>query len=271
MATIALLNQKGGVGKTSTCHHLAGTLSLIGRRVLLVDADPQASLTQGFLGPMATRQLDPAATIAGILAGDQPFAEAVIRATHIPGVALVPGSKRATRFNVPEPHLADPSLQVSLREFLGEARAGYDVVLVDCPPNLHACSWCALVASDFLIVPLTPEDYASQGIVDVQESVALVRGGANPRVRSLGYLLTKVNPRRSVHKLYEESLRSLYGDEVFQTRVIEAVEYIEALNQRLPVAQFKPKGAAAKVMKALADEMLDRIERISAARPGEAA
>jgi chromosome partitioning protein len=271
MATIALLNQKGGVGKTSTCHHLAGTLSLLGRRVLLVDADPQASLTQGLLGPMAMRQLDPATTIAGVLAGDEPFAEAVIRTSHIPGVDLVPGSKRATRFNVPEPHLADPSLQVSLRDFLDEVRADYDVVLVDCPPNLHACSWCALVASDFLIVPLTPEDYASQGIVDVQESVALVRGGANPRVRSLGYLLTKVNPRRSVHKLYEESLRSLYGDEVFQTRVVEAVEYIEALNQRLPVAQFRPKGAAAKVMKALAEEMLDRIQRVSAARAGEAA
>ena len=128
-----------------------------------------------------------------------------------------------------------------------------------------------LVASDFLIVPLTPEDYASQGIVDVQESVALVRGGANPRVRSLGYLLTKVNPRRSVHKLYEESLRSLYGDDVFRTRVVEAVEYIEALNQRLPVAQFKPKGAAAKVMKALAEEVFDRIDRVAAARAGEAA
>ena len=143
MATIALLNQKGGVGKTSTCHHLAGTLSLIGRRVLLVNADPQASLTQGLLGPMAMRQLDPATTIAGVLAGDEPFAEAVIRTSHIPGVDLVPGSKRATRFNVPEPHLADPSLQVSLRDFLDEVRAGYDVVLVDCPPNLHACSWCA--------------------------------------------------------------------------------------------------------------------------------
>ena len=120
-------------------------------------------------------------------------------------------------------------------------------------------------------MPLTPEDYASQGIVDVQESVALVRAGANPRVQSLGYLLTKVNPRRSVHKLYEESLRSMYGDEVFQTRVVEAVEYIEALNQRLPVAQFKPKGAAAKVMKALAEETLDRIHRASAVQAGEAA
>ena len=129
-----------------------------------------------------------------------------------------------------------------------------------------------LVASDFLIVPLTPEDYASQGIVDVQESVALVRGGANPRVSSLGYLLTKVSPRRTVHKLYEESLRAMYGEEVFQTRVIEAVEYIEALNQRLPVAQFKPKGAAAKVMKALAEEMLDRIQKATAAvQAGEAA
>src|SRR4051812_12070866 len=99
-----MLNQKGGVGKTSTCHHLAGTLALMGRRVLLVDNDPQASLTQGFWGPLATRQLEPERTIAAIYRGDLPFPEHVIRPTGIEGIDLVPGSRHATEFNVPMPH-----------------------------------------------------------------------------------------------------------------------------------------------------------------------
>src|SRR3954465_12316042 len=98
--TISLLNQKGGVGKTSTCHHLAGTLARGGRRVLLVDNDPQASLTQGFWGPMATHELDPGATVASLSAGDEPFPEQVIRPTGLEGIDLVPGSRVATDHNV---------------------------------------------------------------------------------------------------------------------------------------------------------------------------
>src|SRR3954471_20813901 len=86
VAVITLLNQKGGVGKTSTCHHLSGTLAQLGRRVLLLDNDPQSSLTQGFWGPVATRALDPSATIAALYAGDRPFPGQVIHPTGIPGV-----------------------------------------------------------------------------------------------------------------------------------------------------------------------------------------
>src|SRR5947209_15935522 len=101
MSVVALLNQKGGVGKTSTCHHLAGTLAASGRRVLLLDNDPQASLSQGFWGPVATAELDPAATIAALYAGLAPFPAQVIRPAGVPGIDLVPGSKHATRYNVP--------------------------------------------------------------------------------------------------------------------------------------------------------------------------
>ena len=265
MAVICLLNQKGGVGKTSKCHHLSGTLARDGKKVLLVDNDPQASLTQGFWGPLATRQLDPAETIAAILAGDEPYPAVVIKPTGISGIDLVPGSKRATSFNVPDPHLAEPAKQFLLRQFLEEVRHSFDFVVIDCPPNLHLCSWTALVASDHIIVPLKPEDYGAQGIIDVQESVDLVLSGPNPGLKPLGYLITLMNVRKTIHKLYEETLRTQYGTQVFDNRVTEAVDYVEALNQRLPVAQYKPRGAAAKSMKALADEIE---ARILAAREG---
>jgi chromosome partitioning protein len=259
MAVICLLNQKGGVGKTSTCHHLSGTLAREGKKVLLVDNDPQASLTQGFWGPLVTRQLDPAETIAAVLAGDEPYPAAVVKPTGVSKVDLVPGSKRATSFNIPDPHLAEPARQFLLRHFLDEVRHAYDFVLIDCPPNLHFCSWAALVGSDHIIVPVKPEDYGAQGIIDVQESVDLVLSGPNPDLRPLGYLITMMNVRKTIHKLYEETLRAQFGPQVFDTRVTEVVDYVEALNQRLPVAQYKPRGAAAKTMKALADEIETRL------------
>lgn len=261
MPTIVLLNQKGGVGKTSTCHHLAGTFAQDGRRVLLVDTDPQASLTQGFWGPQAARALDPATTVAAILAGDEPFPDQVIKPTGVSRIDLVPGSRRANSFNLPDPHLADPEVQVRLREFLdADVRARYDLILIDCPPNLCLCSWAALTAADGLIVPLQPEDYGAQGIIDVQESIALVQAGANPGLRLLGFLIMMYEARKSLHQMYDQRLRAMYGAAVFETRVPRAAEFPESIAQRTTVTTYKPRGAAAKAMKALVDEILGRVE-----------
>jgi chromosome partitioning protein len=258
MSVVTILNQKGGVGKSSCSHHLSGTQAQMGRRGRLIDADPQSSLTQGFWGPVATRQLDPSSTIAAILRGDRPHPQQVIHPTGLAGVELVPGSRAATSFNTPDPHLADPEAQGAIRDFLEEVRDGYDVVLADCPPNLHLCSWAALAASDYLIVPLQPEDYGAQGIADVLESLGRVQEAGYP-VRLLGYLITMVSPRRTLHQLYEEQLRALYGDQVFVARVPEAPEFPEAISRRQTIIQYKPKGAPAKAIKALAEELLARI------------
>ena len=161
MAVITFLNQKGGVGKTSICFHLAGTLAQIGRRILIVDADPQSSATQGFLGPAEAERLDPTVTIVAIYQGDDPLPEQVIRPTPFAEIDLLAGSQFATSYNVPDPHRVDPQSQVGLRDFLVEVRANYDLILVDCPPNLHFCSWTALVASDYVVVPLQAEDFGS--------------------------------------------------------------------------------------------------------------
>lgn len=271
MSVIAALNQKGGVGKTSTCHHLAGTLAALGRKVLLLDNDPQASLTQGFWGPVATAALPASATIAALYAGDEPFPEQVIRPTGIAGIDLVPGSKAATDYNVPRPQEAGWALQTCLRSFLDEVKSGYDIVLIDCCPNLHLASWAALVAADSLLVPLQAEDYGAQGLGPVQESVALVTSGPNPNLGLLGYLITMFNPRLAIHKLYESLLREQYGPAVFETRVPYAADYKEAIAQRLPIARYKPKSASAKAMKALADELLARLADVPCIAPHQEA
>jgi chromosome partitioning protein len=264
--TITMLNQKGGVGKTSCTHHLAGAFAAGGKRVLLIDNDPQSSLTQGFWGPKSSRGIDPSETVAALYDGDRPFPAKVIKPTAVPGVDLVPGSRAATRFNNAEPERADGDRQSCIRSFLEDLGPdAYDLALIDCPPNLHLCSWAALAGSDYLIVPTQPEDYGAQGLHDVQESAEMVRASLNPSLRLLGYLLTRVS-RKAIHQLYEATLRTRYGPDVFEARVPDAVGYLEAIAARLPVAQHKPKGAPAKAIRDIAAEILARV----AARPAVA-
>jgi chromosome partitioning protein len=265
MPVVTILNQKGGVSKTSTCHHLAGSLAQMGRRVLLVDNDPQSSLTQGLWGPSVALAIDPSETIAAVYSGEA-FAERIVKASGVAGVDLVPGSVRSTRHNVPCPFEADWEAQVCLRSFLEDLSEGYDLVLIDNPPNLHLCSWAALVASDFLLIPTQPEDYGAQGLADVRASAAMVQAGPNPSLKLLGYLLTMVSKQRTVHQLYEERLRAAYGADVFETRIPEAADFVEAIARRLPISLYKPKGASAKAVTALAFEIERRISAQQNAR-----
>ena len=181
--TVAMLNRKGGCGKTSTCHHLAGAFAKDGRRVLLVDMDPQASLTQGLFGPQATEDMPARSTVVGLFDDAyDPDPEALIRPTPFERIAIVPGSNALDDFNVPRPQEAG-EIQLSLRRFLKEARDGFDVALIDCPPNLSLCSWSALLAADFVVVPVQAEDYGAQGIVYIQRAFDLALAHHNPRLR----------------------------------------------------------------------------------------
>ena len=261
---ISLTNQKGGVGKTSTTYHLAGTLALkMERRVLLLDMDPQASLTQAFIGPDAMRALSAGESIAALFGGDHdPSPARLIRSTGFEGIDLVPGSIHLTRFNVPEPERADPDDQRALADFIAQVRDDFDFILIDVPPNLHLCSWAALVASDYVVLPLQAEDFGSQGISAVLDSIDMVQERANPHLQLLGYLISMFNSRLAVHKTYEESLRTLYGAGVFETVIPLAADMKEAVALRLPIASHKPRGASAKAMTALAEEIINRVASI---------
>jgi chromosome partitioning protein len=271
MPIISATALKGGVGKTTLVHHCAGALALTGRRVLAVDNDAQASLSSGMFGAAAVEQMDPSSTIAAIYSGADPLPEQIIRPSGIPGVDLIAGSMAAARFNLPEPYASPIEVQTALRSFLWEIRDQYDVILIDNPPNLQAASWAALVASDYLVVPLVPEDYGSMSLSPVLESIRLVTSGPNPSVILLGLVLTMVQPRLGVHIAYESVLRQIHGPGVFNARVPLSADIKEAISQRKAVTHYKPKGASSKVFKALVDEMLSRIESHGSARDLEAA
>lgn len=260
---IVLLNQKGGVGKTSTCYHLSATLARLGRRVLLIDNDPQASLTQGFFGPEGMRAFPPASTLAAVYDPEMdPAPEGLIRPTHVPGVAIVPGSVALTDWNLP-PRLDWGAVQYSLRAFMREASDLYDIALIDCSPNLCLCSCAALIAADRLVVPIQTEDFGSQGLAPVLGCFDAVKAGPNPGIELAGFLLTMFDRRLAVHTTYEEMLRESYGSAVFKTNVPRAKDFVEAVACRKPIAGYKPKSAAAKAIAAVAEELLNRCERVA--------
>lgn len=263
--TIAVINRKGGVGKTSTCHHLSGVFAGYGLRVLLVDMDPQASLTQGFFGPQITELFEKRKTAASLFDDRfDPKPYEVIRQTPFDRIAIVPSAEQLDQHNIPNPSHAG-NLQFTLRDFLKEARGDFDIALIDCPPNLHLCSWNALLAADCVIVPVQAEDYGAQGITHVQKAIDLALERHNPRLRLLGYLVSMVTKRLGIHFVYERQLRRLYGSQVFAATVPTMKDFKEAIAARKPVSIYRPQSAASLAIARVADEVLERAGRLGEA------
>jgi chromosome partitioning protein len=265
---VAMLNRKGGCGKTSTVHHLAGAYAKDGRRVVAIDMDPQGSLTQGFFGPQATEQMPKRKTVAALFDDAcDPDPEDLIVATSFGGISIAPGSNALEDYNLPRPQETG-ELQSALHRFVKETKGVADIVLIDCPPTLSLCSWSALLAADLVVVPVQAEDYGAQGIVYIQRAFDLALSKHNPRLRLAGYLVTLYNKTLGIHTAYEHQLRTLYGDQVFRAVVPLAKDFKEAVAARQPVAFYKPRSAAAKAIKAVADELLERAEA-AVSRPAE--
>ena len=268
---IALINKKGGVGKTSSTHHLGGTLAHSGRRVLLIDNDPQASLTTGLYGHAATEAIPATATVAALYDNSvEPIPEAVIRSSGFENLDLIPGSEALTTYNMLPPERWGEG-QGGLRAFLTECRGAYDLVFIDCAPNLHLCSFAALIAADAVIVPLQPEVYGAYGLAPIQDAIAAVQAGPNPDLSLLGYLLTMYDKRLAIHQTYEQNLRGSYGSAVFTNPFPLAKDFKEAVALGKPVVHYKPKGQAAKAAQAVADELLARVKELKAGQGRAAA
>ncbi|QDV83787.1 MinD/ParA/CobQ/CobA-like protein [Stieleria magnilauensis] len=258
-ATFCLINQKGGCGKSSTCFHLAGAFAELGLYVLLLDMDPQGSLSQGFLGSEFVESLRSQETISMLFDDNSAFEprDTLLRATPFDRITICPANHMLARFNLPEPEKTGMQ-QYAIQEFLTE-QSGFDIVLIDCPPNLYRCSWTSMVAADYVLIPVPPEDFGTQGLRAVHQCIEQARQ-LNPTLRLLGHLITRRDKRLLVHRMYEQKLREMYGEMVMTTAIPEASAFKVALTRRRPVAFHDRRSKAAKLTLCLAREILDRID-----------
>lgn len=259
--TISFLNQKGGVGKSSTVFHLSGYLASAGFSVLIIDADPQGSLGSGFFGASVVENLPIHETLAAIFDDEciAPAPETLCAPTMLPNVGIIRANQQLARHNVPAPDETGIK-QYALRGFLDELleSLAFDFVLIDCPPNLYQCSWNALIASNFVVIPVPPEDFGAQGLRVVHQAIENAQV-LNPGLALLGHVITRMDRRLVIHQTYERQIRKLYDESVFTSVFPEANDFKLALSSRLPVTQRVPKSLSAQKMADLGQELFYRI------------
>ncbi|HEY8476373.1 MAG TPA: ParA family protein [Chloroflexota bacterium] len=247
---IAIANQKGGVGKTTTAVNLGAYLGLVGR-VLLVDLDPQGNATS-MLG-FNPRAVTP--STYEVLLGLAPIAEAV-HPTREKGLFIVPSARSLAGAQVELVELPDRELR--LRKSLAEARYDYETILIDCPPSLGLLTINALAAADGVLVPVQCEYLALEGLGQLMETIELVRQRINPRLALSGVLLTMHDPRTNLSTQVVEEVRRHFPDRTFEQVVPRSVRLSEAPSYGQSILTFAPSSPGARAYAAVAEEILRR-------------
>jgi len=253
---ISIINQKGGVGKTTTVINLAAGLSMKGKKILVIDLDPQGNATTG-LGLLNTESSEQ--TIYSVLNGNRKISE-VVKKTKIENLDLITSNVDLSGLEV---ETAGDSrrafmLKDELTAYLNDSRASYDYVLIDCPPSLSLLTIMALVSSNSLVVPLQTEFFALEGLTQLMKTIDRIKSNLNPELTIKGILLTMYDKRNKLSSEVEKDAREYFRDKVYSTVVPRNVRLSEAPSHGVPVLLYDKNCPGSKSYFNFTEEFLDQ-------------
>ena len=260
---ISVINQKGGVGKTTTVINLAAGLSIRGKKILVIDLDPQGNATTG-LGLSNTEDSDQ--TIYSVLNGNKKISE-VIKQTNFENLNLVTSNVDLSGLEV---ETAGDSrrafkLKDELTTILNDSRASYDYILIDCPPSLSLLTIMALVSSDALVVPLQTEFFALEGLTQLMKTIERIKNNLNPSLEIRGILLTMYDKRNKLSSQVESEARNYFKEKVYNTAVPRNVRLSEAPSHGVPVLIYDKLCPGSKAYFSFTDEFLEQDKKVETA------
>ena len=256
---LAIVNQKGGVGKTTTAINLAAALAMDGLPTLLIDCDPQANTTGGLGLARDAERL----SIYDLLTGAASIAQTIVP-TDVADLSLVPGSKNLIGANLEL--VSQDRREYKLRDALEPVRSNYPFILLDCPPALDLLTLNALVAADGLLVPMQAEYFALEGISELVNTLDSVAQAFNKGLGLEGVVLTMYDDRTNLSQQVSANLREFFKDKLFKTTIPRNVRLAEAPSHGQPVAVYDPRSRGAEAYQELAVELLARNKVVS---PGQ--